>query len=80
MKFYAPTQEPVHIALSSGHTTLITFEGTDIDKMFFAKAFELDCSPHQVVEGEVIEETSEEEAFQKAELVSKKQARIKAAE
>lgn len=38
MKFFAPTEEPIHIALTSGHTAVVTHEGTDLDMMFRREA------------------------------------------
>lgn len=38
MKFFAPTEEPIHIALTSGHTAVVTHEGTDLDMIFRREA------------------------------------------
>lgn len=38
MKFFAPTEEPIHIALTSGHTAVVTHEGTDLEMMFRREA------------------------------------------
>lgn len=43
MKLYAPTHEPVHVALLNGHATLITKEGTDVDRQFFRDAMDKGC-------------------------------------
>ena len=38
LKFRSPTDEPLHIGLTSGHTALITPEGVDLDPMFHREA------------------------------------------
>lgn len=59
MKFYSPTHEPVHIALLSGHTSLVTKDGTDLAKMFYAEAINRGCST-EPYEAEEQEESDEE--------------------
>ncbi|MFN7152939.1 MAG: hypothetical protein ACK4OE_04540 [Acidovorax sp.] len=38
MKFRSPTDEPLHIALTSGHTAVVTAEGKTLDPMFQREA------------------------------------------
>ena len=39
MKFYARTkEEPIHIALLTGHTAVVTVEGTELEPMFHKEA------------------------------------------
>ena len=38
MKLRSPSDQPLHVALTSGHTALITPEGTDVDAMFLREA------------------------------------------
>jgi hypothetical protein len=45
MKFRAPTDEPVHLALTTGHTCIITAEGIDIDPRFHRAAIAANCIP-----------------------------------
>jgi hypothetical protein len=41
MKFYARSkEEPIHVALVTGHTAVITVEGTELDKMFHQEAMQ----------------------------------------
>lgn len=38
IKFYSPTGHDMHIALTTGHTCVITVEGNEIDPMFNREA------------------------------------------
>ena len=38
MKFRSPTDEPLHVALTTGHTCTIPPEGVDLDPMFQREA------------------------------------------
>ncbi|GKS73669.1 hypothetical protein AVME950_02255 [Acidovorax sp. SUPP950] len=38
MKFHAPTHDPLHVALTSGHTAVVTHEGVTLDPMFHREA------------------------------------------
>lgn len=38
MKFRSPTDEPIHVGLTTGHTALITPEGVDLEPMFHREA------------------------------------------
>lgn len=37
-RFCSPTETPLHIALTSGHTAVVTPDGTDLDTMFHREA------------------------------------------
>lgn len=43
LKFQSPTNEPVHISLTSGHATIVGVEPTEIDVMFHREAIALGC-------------------------------------
>jgi hypothetical protein len=53
MKFRSITDEDIHIALTSGHTTIVTPEGNDIDKMFAKEAIARGCLPEGVSDEDV---------------------------
>ena len=38
MKFRSPTDEPLHIALTTGHTAVVSAEGTELAPMFHREA------------------------------------------
>lgn len=38
MKFRSPTEEPIHISLTTGHTALVTHEGVELEPMFHREA------------------------------------------
>lgn len=38
LKFRSPTDEPLHIGLTSGHTAVITPEGVELEPMFHREA------------------------------------------
>jgi hypothetical protein len=38
MKFFSPTDEPIHVSLTSGHTAVVTAEGTELTEMFQREA------------------------------------------
>ena len=50
MKFFAPTEHPVYIGLTSGHTVVVNPqpEGTDLDPMFQREAVARGCIPEGV--------------------------------
>lgn len=45
MKFKSTSGESVHIALTSGHTTIVTPEGVDIAPIFHKEAIAKGCMP-----------------------------------
>lgn len=49
MKFQSPTDEPVHISLTSGHTALVTPEGVDLSPLFHKEAVARGCIPSGMV-------------------------------
>lgn len=38
MKFFAPTELPIHIALTSGHTAIVVKEGAELPPIFHREA------------------------------------------
>lgn len=48
MKFRSPTKDPVHIGLTSGHTTVVTHEGVELPKIFHREAVARGCLPEGV--------------------------------
>ena len=38
MKLYSPSEQPVHVALTSGHTCVITQDGVDVPAIFLREA------------------------------------------
>lgn len=45
MKFKSPTEQPIHIALTSGQTALVGPEGADLDPLFHREAVARGCIP-----------------------------------
>ena len=64
MKFRSPTSEPIHVALLSGHTCLITPEGTEVEQRFLKEAVVRGAIPV----GTSVEE-SEEPGKSRADLI-----------
>lgn len=54
MKFRSPTDQPLHVALTTGHTCVVSPEGNEIDQMFHREAISRGAIPGSV--------TAEEEA------------------
>ncbi len=48
MKFKSPTEQPVHIALTSGHTAVVGPEPTELDPIFHREAIARECIPDGV--------------------------------
>ena len=48
MKFRSTTGQPVHLALTSGHTAVVTPEGTELDPVFHRAAVAEGCLPEGV--------------------------------
>lgn len=48
MKFFPPTDEPVSVNLTSGHTANILPEGTELDPMFHREAIARGCTPEGI--------------------------------
>lgn len=45
MKFRSPTDQPIHVSLTTGHTALVTPEGVDLEPMFHREAIALGALP-----------------------------------
>ncbi len=58
MKFRSTTGEDVHLALTNGHTAIVTAKGNELDKRFHREAIAHGCLP------EGVEEQNEEVAPQ----------------
>ena len=58
MKFRSPTEFPVQLALTSGHTCVVGVELTEVDKQFHRMAIMQGCLP-EGVEPEKIEAANE---------------------
>lgn len=48
MNFRSPTDEPLHIALTSGHTAVVTSEGSELHAMFHREAISRGAVPFTV--------------------------------
>ncbi len=48
MKFRSTTGQPVHLALTSGHTAVVTTEGNELDSVFHRTAIANGCLPEGV--------------------------------
>ena len=59
-KFISPTEEPVHIALRNGHTTLVTREGTELAPQFHREAIARGCRLMGTGDEEPVNEASTE--------------------
>ena len=55
MKFQAPTDEPIHVALTSGHTAIVTQEGTDLDEPFYREAVKRGALPVDANAGQALQ-------------------------
>lgn len=51
MKFHSPTQDPLHVALTSGHTAVVTYEGVTLDPMFHREAVSRGAIPESMFPG-----------------------------
>ena len=51
MKFHSPTHDPLHIALTSGHTAVVTHEGVTLDPMFHREAVSRGAIPESMFPG-----------------------------
>lgn len=48
MKFRSPTEEPIHVSLTTGHTALVTQEGVELDPMFHREALSKGAIPESL--------------------------------
>lgn len=55
MKFKAPGDKPVHLALTSGHTAIVGIEDTELEARFHREAIAHGCIPHGAAEEEPME-------------------------
>lgn len=58
MKFYAPGDEPVMVALLSGHSVVIEPEGTELEPRFHKEALAQGCRPEGSSAGEGFDRTA----------------------
>lgn len=54
MKFRAPTEAPVFLSLTSGHTVVVTREGVDLDAMWNREAVAAGCIPGTMTDEEAV--------------------------
>lgn len=50
MKFRSPTDQPLYVALTTGHTCVISPDGDEIDQMFHREAISRGAVPASVTE------------------------------
>ena len=60
MKLRSPTDQPLHVALTTGHTTVITPDGSEVDQKFFREAIArgavpVDSSASQDTQSQVLD-------------------------
>lgn len=58
MRFYAPGGEPVMIALTSGHTTVVDPEGSELEPRFHKEALAQGCRPEGAAADEGFDRTA----------------------
>lgn len=58
MKFFSQTDQSVHIALTTGHTAVVSPEGSELDKIFHKEAIARGCLPAGVEADKPAEKTS----------------------
>lgn len=66
MKFRSPTQDPVHLALTSGHTHVVGPELGEVDDRFRKEAIAQGCLPEGVGDDE---ESEESKAFDRKKVI-----------
>lgn len=52
MKFRSPTDEPIYLGLTSGHTVVVTREGVDLDAKWNREAIANGCIPGTLTDEE----------------------------
>ncbi|CAN7451887.1 hypothetical protein LJR066_002839 [Acidovorax sp. LjRoot66] len=52
MKFRSPTAQPLHVALTTGHTCVVPPEGAEIDQIFHREAISRGAIPGSITEDE----------------------------
>lgn len=50
MKFRSPTAQPLHVALTTGHTCVVPPEGAEIDQIFHREAISRGAIPGSITE------------------------------
>lgn len=66
MKFRSPTDEPLHIGLTSGHAAVITPEGMELDKIFHREAISRGALPGAAE----LDTTEQKPAFDRKEVIT----------
>lgn len=67
MKFRSTTGYDVHLALTSGHTAVVTVEGNELDARFHKEAIAKGCLPQGVSEDAPVES----QAFNRKDVIRK---------
>lgn len=73
MKFRSPTDEPIHVSLTTGHTALVTQEGVELDPMFHREAIAKGAIPGSLTPEQALMLDAKPEApqFDRAEHIAK---------
>ena len=73
MKFRSPTDEPIHVSLTTGHTALVTPEGVELDPMFHREAIAKGAIPGSLTPEQALMLDAKPEApqFDRAEHIAK---------
>lgn len=73
MKFRSPTEEPIHVSLTTGHTALVTPEGVELDPMFHREAIAKGAIPGSLTPEQALMLDAKPEApqFDRAEHIAK---------
>lgn len=73
MKFRSPTEEPIHVSLTTGHTALVTPEGVELDPMFHREAIAKGAIPGSLTPEQALMLDAKPEApqFDRADHISK---------
>ena len=73
MKFRSPTDEPIHVSLTTGHTALVTPEGVELDPMFHREAIAKGAIPGSLTPEQALMLDAKPEApqFDRADHIAK---------
>lgn len=73
MKFRSPTDEPIHVSLTTGHTALVTQEGVELDPMFHREAIAKGAIPGSLTPEQALMLDAKPEApqFDRADHIAK---------
>lgn len=66
MKFRSPTDQPLYVALTTGHTCVISPDGDEIDQMFHREAISRGAVPASVTD----EKTPEGSGFDRKQVIT----------